>query len=234
MPGPTQPARINTSTAGPRARTRKETRSLVTAPTLLGSGTSDGGYRANQLRHGGHPTGLMPILRRIWTTTYQRDTAAMTAVLARHHWHRLDPDIRGGHRIPGVGVIDPHQSGPTIAAALNEVIGSDAEWLYLLDNRWQTVVVYDASCHRTWLRHGVHHLHPVEELFVLEIDDSSEMTVCTVCGAVNEIDDQEMPSMAGYGRDISTTCLRCGSAVITDPMFGTHTVRKPWPPATKP
>jgi hypothetical protein len=40
--------------------------------------------------------------------------------------------------------------------------------------------------------------------------------------------------MAGYGHDTSTACTRCGSSVTTDPMFGAHVTRKPWPPATTP
>ena len=45
-----------------------------------------------------------------------------------------------------------------------------------------------------------------------------------------EIDEIELPSMAGYGDDTCTTCRRCGSSVSTDPMFGAHITRKPWPP----
>jgi hypothetical protein len=56
------------------------------------------------------------------------------------------------------------------------------------------------------------------------------MTVCGVCGAVDEIDYQELPSMAGYGLDTCTACRRCGSCVTTDPMFGAHVTRNPWPP----
>ncbi len=54
--------------------------------------------------------------------------------------------------------------------------------------------------------------------------------MCGVCGAIDEIDDQELPSMVGYGLDASTACQRCGSCVSTDPMFGAHVTRTPWPP----
>ena len=33
----------------------------------------------------------------------------------------------------------------------------------------------------------------------------------------------------GYDLDTSTACRRCGSSVSTDPMFGAHVTRKPWP-----
>jgi hypothetical protein len=36
--------------------------------------------------------------------------------------------------------------------------------------------------------------------------------------------------MVGYGVDTATSCNRCGSSVTTDPMFGDHVTRKPWPP----
>jgi hypothetical protein len=58
------------------------------------------------------------------------------------------------------------------------------------------------------------------------------MTVCTVCGAVDEIDYQELPFMTGSGMDTCTGCLRCGSSVTTDPTFGAHVTRKPRPSHT--
>lgn len=54
---------------------------------------------------------------------------------------------------------------------------------------------------------------------------------CRVCGAVDEISQDEMPSMAGYGEDTYTRCTRCGSAETTDPIFGWHAKPAPWPPA---
>lgn len=93
--------------------------------------------------------------------------------------------------------------------------------------------MYEATCHDRWLRHSVHALNPIEELFVTEPDPHGDtepaMTVCTVCGAVDEIEHQELPSMVGYGLDTCTSCQRCGSSVTTDPMLGAHVTRKPWP-----
>ena len=43
--------------------------------------------------------------------------------------------------------------------------------------------------------------------------------VDTVCGAVDEIDHVEVPSMAGYGYDTATSCIRCGSSVATAATF---------------
>jgi hypothetical protein len=61
-------------------------------------------------------------------------------------------------------------------------------------------------------------------------DEHPDMERCRVCGAINEIDYQEMPSMAGYGVDTASTCTICGSSDVGDPMFGSHAHPKPWPP----
>ncbi|GAB3852321.1 hypothetical protein ACFPIJ_42190 [Dactylosporangium cerinum] len=59
-------------------------------------------------------------------------------------------------------------------------------------------------------------------------DGSSEQ--CGVCGAVNETSYHELPSMAGYDLDTVLTCTICGSADVTDPIFGARPRPKPWPP----
>ena len=97
------------------------------------------------------------------------------------------------------------------------------EWLYLINADTDTVTVYEATCHDRWLRHSVHHLEPAEELFT-PAGPAGELS-CTVCGAVDEIEYQEMPSMLGHGRDTCTRCTRCGSKVTTDPEFGATTTR---------
>ncbi|WP_247663120.1 hypothetical protein [Micromonospora sp. U21] len=56
---------------------------------------------------------------------------------------------------------------------------------------------------------------------------------CRVCGAVDEIVQDELPSMAGYGEDTYIRCTRCGSAETTDPIFGWHAKPAPWPPAAE-
>ncbi|OKI45741.1 hypothetical protein A6A27_37880 [Micromonospora sp. CB01531] len=53
---------------------------------------------------------------------------------------------------------------------------------------------------------------------------------CQVCGAVDEITSDEMPSMAGYGQDTYTKCTRCGSVETTDPIFGWRAKPATWPP----
>ncbi|MEV1329916.1 hypothetical protein AB0J20_10115 [Micromonospora costi] len=74
---------------------------------------------------------------------------------------------------------------------------------------------------------------PEEPIFgVWGADDASIR--CRICGAVDEIDSDEMPSMAGYGEDTYTRCTRCGSVETTDPVFGWRAKPATWPPAPEP
>ncbi|MFG2043946.1 hypothetical protein [Dactylosporangium sp. NPDC048998] len=57
-----------------------------------------------------------------------------------------------------------------------------------------------------------------------------ELDQCYICGAVDETVRRELPSMAGYGTDTTTTCTICGSWEGTDPIFGWRPHPKPWPP----
>jgi len=129
----------------------------------------------------------------------------------------------------------PPRPAPSKGAAprrgqLTETVDGFLEWLYLLHPALRIVEVYEATCHTRWLRHSLHHLNPEEELFVIEPDPRGgtvpDMTVCTACGAVDEVEYHELPSMVGYGVDTCTSCRRCGSSVATDPMFGAHVDRR--------
>ncbi|MEU6020816.1 hypothetical protein [Micromonospora sp. NPDC047134] len=206
----------------------------MSTPTLIGVAASRGRYTARYLQFGEEPERLVPLLRRIWTDTFGRDTNAMAAALLAHNWWTLaiNPKPRRWDRQPPVaGLGYPADTGTIRQGFLREDIDGALEWLYLLHIDQRRLVVYEASIHGHWLRHSAHHLDPVEDLFITAADEGGpEMTVCTVCGAVDEIDHIEVPSMAGYGHDTSISCTRCGSSVVTDPMFGDHVTRKPWPP----
>lgn len=208
-------------------------------PTLIGVPEPRGAYTARHLRYGEHPDTLVPVLRRIWAGTFARDTAAMTATLLTRDWSHLDVNRRrhggGRRRVSGIGYPAPAGDcdGGIRHGRLGEDLDGFLEWLYLLQPEQRVVVVYEATRHARWLRHSLHYLEPVEELFVTEpeYDGGPEaMTVCTVCGAIDEIEHHELPSMVGYGFDTCTACQYCGSSVTTDPMFGAHVTRKPWPP----
>jgi hypothetical protein len=211
----------------------------VGTPTLIGVPAPGGAYTARHLHHGEQPHILVPLLRRIWTGTFARDTAALAAVLLARDWSGLAVNSRrrGGDRrrpVPGVGHPAPSGDGDARHGRLGEDLDGFLEWLYLLFPERRVVVVYEATCHARWLRHSLHYLDPVEEVFVAEPDPDGgpepAMTVRTVCGAVDEIEYHELPSMVGYGEDTSTACQRCGSSLTTDPMLGAHVTRKPWPP----
>ena len=58
-------------------------------PTLIGVPAPRAGYTARYLHHGAHPQILVPLLRRIWTETFARDTAAMATALLARDWSGL-------------------------------------------------------------------------------------------------------------------------------------------------
>ncbi|MFF0172914.1 hypothetical protein [Micromonospora profundi] len=215
----------------------------MSTPTLIGVAAFRGRYTARLIQFGEDPEVLVPLLRRIWSDTFGRDTDAMAAALLARNWWSLaiNPKPRRWDRqppVPGLGYPVVTEDDTIRQGSLREDLDGFIEWLYLLHLDQRRLVVYEATVHGRWLRHSAHHLDPVEDLFVTApaLDEGGpEMTVCTVCGAVDEIDHVEMPSMAGYGYDTATSCTRCGSSVATDPMFGDHVTRKPWPaqqPAT--
>ncbi|MEV0003485.1 hypothetical protein AB0H28_14520 [Micromonospora sp. NPDC050980] len=209
----------------------------MSAPALIGVSASRGTCFARRIQLGEAPEVLVPLLRRIWTDTFDRDTDAMAAALLARTWVQLavDPKPRRWDQhppVPGVGYPTAGHDFPW-RGSLRENVEGSLEWLYLLDLDQRRLVAYEATVHGRWLRHSAHHLNPAEELFVTQPalnDGGPEVTVCTVCGATDEIDHVEAPSMAGYGSDITTSCNRCGSLIATNPFFGDRLIRKPWPP----
>jgi hypothetical protein len=204
--------------------------------TLIGVAAPRGACTVRYLHHGAQPVTLVPLLRHIWRGQ-DSDSNRLAAALLAEDWSHLSTDRHSTGRdrvVPGIGYPSPGGTRPHPARIrLTDRIDGYLEWLYLLHPDTDTVTVYEATVHARWLRHSLHHLDPVDELFVVEPDPAGGgeplMTVCTVCGAVDETDYHELPSMTGSGVDTSTACRRCGSSVTTDPMFGAHVTRKPWP-----
>ncbi|MGQ5261052.1 DUF6283 family protein [Micromonospora sp. ZYX-F-536] len=58
-----------------------------------------------------------------------------------------------------------------------------------------------------------------EPIFEVSGPDGASIR-CRICGAVNEVFQDETPSMAGYGQDSYARCTRCGSVETSDPVFG--------------
>ncbi|MFI7650308.1 hypothetical protein ACIBTZ_30135 [Micromonospora sp. NPDC049460] len=69
---------------------------------------------------------------------------------------------------------------------------------------------------------------PDEPVFSVDGPDGASIR-CRICAAVDEIDSDEMPSMAGYGEDTYVRCTRCGSVETTDPVFGWRAKPAIWP-----
>lgn len=63
-------------------------------PTLIGAAAPRAAYTARYLHYGEHPNTLVPLLRRIWTETFTRDTAALVAALLARDWSSLAADPR--------------------------------------------------------------------------------------------------------------------------------------------
>jgi hypothetical protein len=57
----------------------------------------------------------------------------------------------------------------------------------------------------------------VESLAVQVGEDSY---ACAVCGAVDTVEHDEHPSMAGYGHDSSLICSACGASQTDNPITG--------------
>lgn len=181
--------------------------------TLIGTAGPGGTYMARWLHWGDHPDRLMPVLRQIWQHTFARDAQAMLTVLLASDWSQLGiterrpPGDRTVGLLRGVGLVSRSDGTGVRTGPLTGEVGPDLEWLYLLTATTGTVTVFEATRHDRWLRHSSHLLEPADELFA-----PYEGTQCLSCGAIAEVDHQQMPSMLGHGRDISIRCGNCGAS----------------------
>lgn len=133
-------------------------------PALIGATAPGGTYTARYLHWSHHPDRLIPVLRQIWSDTFDTDTTGMVTALLARDWSSLavQPSTTfPALGVPGVGQESPGGTHPdsyveTIATANS----GDMQWLYLLDTGTDTITVYEATCHSRWLLHSVHHLAP--------------------------------------------------------------------------
>ncbi|WP_428962982.1 hypothetical protein [Micromonospora fluostatini] len=189
------------------------------------------------------PTGRTPyqatltaILDRILT---RQPTAMLLAWAAVYHdRYRINGQPRHARRITAVGrvgrlyqITHPHAGQPVLFVIPDLPEPADPD----------TVHHGLAALLTTSSRHASHQARhrptpptpqgpddPHAPIFIAGGPENSVM-VCGVCGAHDGITHDEMPSMAGYGHDTHTRCGRCGSTETTDPVFGLHTTRSPWP-----
>jgi hypothetical protein len=142
-------------------------------PALVGVITTDGTFTARYLHWSDRPATAVADLRAIWSTTFDRDTAATAQALLGHDWSSLCPSCT--HRPPPAATVKVDGVGHALTHNLPVARGQAAtaertgylEWLYLLDEASQQVVVYEATIHDRWLLHSRHPLDPDRDPTVL-------------------------------------------------------------------
>lgn len=147
-------------------------------PALIGATAPDGGYTARYLHWSDHPDRLIPVLRQIWTDTFDTNTSRMVAALLAHDWSSLSAQpssaVFPALVVPGVGQESPGGTRRTpYSGRIATVDSGDMEWLYLIDTDTATITVYEATNHQRWLLHSVHHLAPAPSQQVCQDDTTS-------------------------------------------------------------
>ncbi|MGW3607937.1 hypothetical protein [Micromonospora sp. NPDC005161] len=136
----------------------------MSCSTLIGVTATAGAYAARWLHWGSDPEQMLPLLRRIWQHTFDQRTLAMAEALLGHDWvtlgHAAPNTGRPGERVvPGVGYATDLQDGVR-RGRVDDPAEGYLEWMYLIDVATDTAVVFEATCHGRWLRHGQHPLDP--------------------------------------------------------------------------
>ncbi|MEU8419356.1 hypothetical protein AB0C15_00580 [Micromonospora sp. NPDC048835] len=109
----------------------------MSTPALIGVAALRGRYTARSIQLGEDPEVLVPLLRRIWTDTFGRDTDAMAAALLARNWWSLsvNPKPRRWHRQPpvaGLGYPSVTENNTIRQGSLRENLDGFDEWMYLL------------------------------------------------------------------------------------------------------
>jgi len=133
---------------------------------LIGRTEPGGRYAARWLHWGDSPDRLIPLLRRIWTGTFDSHEPHLIEALLAHDWSELSAEARDGHRpgtraVPGIGyTTDQPGDHPLWQGAVTDPVEQQLEWLYLIDGFHRRVHVYEATVHDRWLLNSSHHLDP--------------------------------------------------------------------------
>ncbi|GAB3852333.1 hypothetical protein ACFPIJ_42175 [Dactylosporangium cerinum] len=136
---------------------------------LLGSCHPDGrSATVVEVSAGYPPEQMLPVLRRVHAVAFDGETTLMTQRLLAHGWLQLDLDLPTGPtaeaRFAGVlthtplGLIYADPPAPFQVRLGQPLQAGMAQWLYLLDERDDAVVVYEATVHGRWARHSHHPL----------------------------------------------------------------------------
>ena len=132
---------------------------MMSTTSLIGAVHDDGRtYTARRLYRGGDPVSVLPVLRRIWREVFDGDTYLMLDRLLAQDWAEFDPGcagpVAGCDLVAGIGRMDwrePDDETSDVHAA-RAAVGH--EWAYLVDERDDTVAVFEASVHGHWLWHS--------------------------------------------------------------------------------
>jgi hypothetical protein len=135
-------------------------------PALIGALHHDGTVVARQIQWA-PPHGVVASLRTIWATTFRRDLASTREAVMSHDWAVLCPACTHRHAsageliVPGVGHALVHAE-PALHTHLDAPTPSGAwpQWMYLIDEPADQVLVYEATVHHRWLLHSRHRFDP--------------------------------------------------------------------------
>jgi hypothetical protein len=117
---------------------------------------------------GAAPQQMLPLLRRLHAVAFDGETTVMVERLLTHGWLQLGIDLPTSptaetafagivvHTALGLTYADPAE--PSEVRLGEPLQAGMAQWLYLLDDRDDAVVVYEATVHGRWSRHSHHPL----------------------------------------------------------------------------
>jgi len=209
-------------------------------PALVGVLRADGTFTAHHVHWADDPHRTLVKLRNIWAATYARDIAATTHALLSHDWHLLCPSCScrklppNTRNVTGVGHAASHDlplTQGTIAAA--ERTGY-TEWMYLLDESTEQIVVYEPTLHGRWLPQSRHALDPEHDHRVLDCGgtpatghrwEPARVAICGPLGAGTASDPTyEADVCAGphpYGFTIARFTATVADQIAADTAAGT-------------
>ncbi|MEU5554287.1 hypothetical protein ABZ738_31400 [Micromonospora sp. NPDC047793] len=197
--------------------------------------TGDLGPYPGQVAHGyRHNGSVIPRLRR---ETVQRIAADSNArafrhpeqdadlLVLRHHDSRIEMFVV---RAPGANNLGHHNE--TFVVETRQLTAGPDGWFRATDGRWPWRHASPPALPPE-RRRGERHQHEPD---VFEANGPDGIR-CTVCGATGyDIAHQELPSMAGFGTDTTTSCRICGSSETYAEEIGWSSHRAVWPPALAP
>lgn len=129
---------------------------------------------------------MIPALRHFWWDKAEGEPGRFTNFVLTNHWQVFDPTggatgwrvagVGDGQPVSGVGVADPRIPEPVRGDPHQPTTsGTGPGWLYLLDQDWEQVLVYEATVHDGWLPHSRHDLAapPGDPVMVAPLGDAA-------------------------------------------------------------